>query len=169
MGSCYSRKGEIKIKNKGEIKIKNFRDNILLVNHSQNIKSKYILKQIFWNLTNKKKLVLVKFNKKIQARLDLGINDYKDYSEKLTPIEIELFFINKKKYSDCNEFMSITEKERKYFHIYINDSKKEIENNYLNKDEDIKKINIIIDYQIKSFYRLFYYSGGIKKINFIKF
>ena len=37
-------------------------------------------------MTKKKKLQIVKYNKKGQNRLDLGINDYKEYCE----IEIEI-------------------------------------------------------------------------------
>ena len=47
--------------------------------------------------------------------------------------------------------------------------KKEIENTLLNKNDNISKITIIIDYQIKSFSSLFYYCWIIESIKFKKF
>ena len=47
--------------------------------------------------------------------------------------------------------------------------KKEIENTYLYKDDNVSKISIIIDYQIKSFSKLFYYCDCIESIKFKKF
>ena len=42
--------------------------------------------------------------------------------------------------------------------------KKEIENTSLYKDDNVSKISIIIDYQIKSFSLLFYYCDCIESI-----
>ena len=47
--------------------------------------------------------------------------------------------------------------------------KKEIENISLNIDDNVSKISIIIDYQIKSFSGLFYYCWSIESIEFKKF
>ena len=48
-------------------------------------------------------------------------------------------------------------KIKNIFLIYFNDNKKkEIENTSLYKDDNVSKISIIIDYQIKSFSGLFY-------------
>ena len=47
--------------------------------------------------------------------------------------------------------------------------KKEIENTLLNKDDNVSKISIIIDYQIKSLSGLFYFCGCIESIEFRKF
>ena len=41
-------------------------------------------------MTKNKKLEIVKFNKKIQNRINLSVKDYKEYSETFTPIEIEI-------------------------------------------------------------------------------
>ena len=51
----------------------------------------------------------------------------------------------------------------------MNDSKEEIKNSEFIHKYDVKKIKIIIDYQIKSFEKLFNKCKCIKKINFIKF
>ena len=40
------------------------------------IKNKYLLKQIFKYLLNNKTLDIIKYNKKTQKRLDIHINDY---------------------------------------------------------------------------------------------
>ena len=37
-------------------------------------------------MPKKKKLEIVKYNKKVQNRLDLGVKDYKEYSVTFTPI-----------------------------------------------------------------------------------
>ena len=41
--------------------------------------------------------------------------------------------------------------------------------NYINTNEKIKKIKIIIDYQVKSFKNLFYFCDCIESIYFDKF
>ena len=52
----------------------------------ENINSKYILSKIYDNMTKKKKLKIVKYNKKIQNRLNLDVKDYEEYCK----IEIEI-------------------------------------------------------------------------------
>ena len=54
------------------------------------IKSNYILQKVFDNLEKRKTLEIVKNNKNIKKRINLNINDYKEYSEIFTPIEIEI-------------------------------------------------------------------------------
>ena len=135
-------------------------------------------------MTKKKKLAIVKYNKKIQNRLNLSIKNYKEYSETFTPIEIEIIPV-KGKYG---EFINIDENDKLYYHIYFNDNKEEIKNKYIIKEEDgvtkheyyieekdkVTKIKIIIDYQVKSFKELFRQSffdtcKCIESINFKKF
>ena len=113
-------------------------------------------------MTIKKKLQIVKYNKRIQNRLNLDVKDYKEYSE----IEIEIIPI-KDKYG---KFINIKENDELYYHIYFNDNNEEIKNKYDIKEEDkVKKIKIIIDYQVKSFKKLFSVCDCIKSINFKKF
>ena len=45
----------------------------------ENINSKYILSKIYDNMTIKKKREIVKYNKRIQNRLNLDVKDYKEY------------------------------------------------------------------------------------------
>ena len=66
---------------------------------------------------------------------------------------------------EYGKFINIKEEDKKYFHIYFNDNKKkEIENTSLYEDDNVSKISIIIDYQIKSFSELFYNCECIESI-----
>jgi hypothetical protein len=51
----------------------------------KNIKSPYILQKICNNLETRRGLYLIRYNKNIKKKLDINIDDYKEYSE----IEIE--------------------------------------------------------------------------------
>ena len=53
-----------------------------------NIKSTYVLKEIFKFISLYRKLKIVNYNKKNQIRLNLSINDYKKYSS--FKIELQL-------------------------------------------------------------------------------
>ena len=84
----------------------------------ENIKSRYILSKIYNNMTKIKKLVIVQYNKKIQNRLNLNVNDYKECCK----IEIEIILVKDKcKYG---RFINIDENDKLYYHIYFNDNKK---------------------------------------------
>ena len=133
---------------------------------TDNINSKYILSKIYDNMTMKKKLEIVKCNKKLQNRINLNVKDYKEYSETFTPIEIEII-PTKNKYG---KFINIDENYELYYHIYFNDYKEEIKNKYKIDEEDkVAKIKIITDYQVKSFKNLFSRCKCIESINFKKF
>ena len=141
----------------------------------ENIKSRFILSKIYNNMAIKKKLEIVKYNKKIQNRLNLSVKDYKEYCE----IEIEIIPI-KDKYG---KFINIKENDELYYHIYFNDNKEEIKNKYkiytedgmikheyyIDEEDKVTKIKIIIDYQVKSFKELFNWCECIESINFKKF
>ena len=108
------------------------------------IKSKYILKKIFENISQKKYLQTIKFNKKLRKKLEINLKDYKIYNQ----IEIEL------KATDSiicrNKVINIDNKDKSYFHIYINDKKRANKENIITKRTPISKIIIKIDFQIKS-------------------
>ena len=129
----------------------------------ENIKADYFLEKVFNNLKKGKTLNIVKYNKNIKRRININTNDYKEYSEKYSSIEIEIKPVSNK----YGEFIKIKEEEI-YYHIYFNNNEEEIKRNYINEDEEIKIIKIIIDYQIKSFERLFEYCC-IESIYFKKF
>ena len=66
--------------------------------------------------------------------------------------------------------INIKKEDKKFIHIYFNNNKKkEIENTSFNRNDNVSKISIIIDYQIKSFSKLFYYCGCIESFEFKKF
>ena len=118
----------------------------------ENLKSNYILKKIFGNL-------------KIKKILNINIDNYKEFCEKYSSIEIEIIACKSKK----SKYIKIEGDKEKYYHIYFNDSKEEIKKNELSKDDNVSRIKIIIDYQIKSFERLFQYCDCIESIIFKKF
>ena len=135
---------------------------IKLENKFGKIRSKYILQKIFNNINKIKLLKFIRINKNIQKRLNIDINNFREYSE----IEIEIIPFQ----NEYENFININnKKDEKYYHIYFDDNKKDIKRTYLNKGDIISKIKIIIDYQINSFNRLFKNCNCIKSILFKRF
>ena len=130
-----------------------------------NIKSDYFLRKLFGIMQTRISLKIIKCNINIQKRMNININNYKDFFEKFSSIELEIIPIQNK----YGPFINIKEENKKYFHIYFNDNKAEIKKTELNKEDKVSKINIIIDYQIESFEKLFYNCECIESINFKKF
>jgi len=132
-----------------------------------NIKSKYILQQIFKNLEYEKKLKIIKYNKKLQEKLNVNVNDYEKYLQ----IEIEVLFMPISFYILYKNIRIINMKNNptKYYHIYLDDNINEIERNYINKEDIFSKIKIKIDYEVKALNGLFKDNQYITSINFVKF
>ena len=107
----------------------------------KNVKSKYILKQIIDGIDKIKLFKIIKNNKLLQEKLDLGLIDYKKYYEQIE-IEIEYklgespikeitgfnyfnsFYnnINKKiKYQneDLKDIINIKDEDNSYYHPYF--------------------------------------------------
>ena len=107
--------------------------NSIILNKFQIIKSKYIVKEILECLEHKKILELIKYNKNIQKRLDIGINNYyQEYSKKII---IEII----PKENTYGEFINIAETDS-LCHIYFNDDyETEINYNSIDKDDEVKK------------------------------
>jgi hypothetical protein len=82
--------------------------------------------KVFDNLEKKKKLNMIKYNKNMKKRINININDYKKYSEKYTPIEIEIRPVNNKYGQFINYRIGIDDL---YHHIYFNNNKEEIKRN----------------------------------------
>jgi len=133
------------------------------VSNISDIKSKYILEKVFNNIQKHKLLKIIKYNKKIQKLLNLNSDDYKEYSM----IEIEIIPVENK----SGKFINLIDNDDKiYYHIYFNNNtKKEIKEYYLKEKDKVKNIKIRIDYQVKSFFKLFEYCGCIEIINFKTF
>jgi len=143
--------------------------NSLISNKTKNIFEKiysdYFLRKLFDNLLKIKTLEIIKYTKNIQKRIKINTNDYKEYSETFSKIEIEIIPV-KNKY---DKFINIKKDEEKYFHIYFDNNREEIKRNYLRENEKINSIKVIIDYQVKSFEELFLECECIESINFKKF
>ena len=129
------------------------------------IKSDYFIQKIFNNMSKKVTLKILKNNMNMQKRLNINIINYKDFSEKFTSIELEIIPFK----DEYGSFIKLNEENKKYFHIYFNDNKKEVKKTEINKEDNVSKINIIINYQIKSFKLLFFYCTCIESIGFKKF
>ena len=155
-----------------------------------NLESNFFLQKLFDNMKRNRQLEILKYNKKLQKKLNLTLNDYKEYSQIYTPIEIEMK-LSKLKYH--YEFISNLPSES--CHIYFDDSKEEVKRNYLVENDKVEKIRIIIDYPVffqdclfakadfissitfKKFYRnnitnlslMFFGCSSLKEINFLSF
>ena len=135
----------------------------MTANYLKDLSNKYLLKEIFSHIEQKQAFEIVHYNKSLQEKLDLGLNDYKTYKN----IEIELI----PKYTSFNKFINILSKEDySLIHIYFdNDFTHEIKRTYLTKEEkNIKKIKIILEKEFNSFKGLFENCECIEKIIFIK-
>ena len=131
----------------------------------KNLKSDYFLQKIYDYLQTKKSLEIFRYNKNLQKRLNISIKNYKEYSEIYSSIEIELIPIK----NGDGKFINIPKNEKDYFHIYFHESKEETKDNEINGENKVSKINIIIDYQVKSFKDLFNNCKCIELISFKKF
>ena len=95
-----------------------------------NLKSDYFLIKLFDFIKLNKSLKIMKYNKKLQERLNININDYKECSK----IEIELKLCDNKH----GYFIQIPDKDKEYYHIYFDNSKEEVKRNKLKKMKTLK-------------------------------
>ena len=105
-------------------------------NNFDRLKSNYILKKIFNIIIKNKLLGIIKYNKKLQKALNLNINDYQEYSQLYTPIEIEIKLADNK----YGEFINISDEDKKFYHIYFDNSNEEIKRYFLYKNEKVKRL-----------------------------
>ena len=133
---------------------------------SDRLKCNYILKYVFDHLREKKNLNIVRHNKQLQEMLDISLNDYKKFKNRieivLTPIPVQDLKEGK------NPFININEKKALY-HIYFNNARAEVQRNYITKEDKIIKIRILLECGIKSLEGLFKDCICLKAINFLKF
>ena len=102
-----------------------------------NIKSKFILKRIFEFLAKKQKMKIIKNNNNIKNKLNITINDYKKLYE---IVEIEIIPADNK----FGRFINIlNDEEEDNYHIFFNDSKKEIKRTYIHESDKVKKIRVL--------------------------
>ena len=112
-------------------------------NHNilNDIKSQYILKAIFNNFSEKRKLNLIKYNKYYHEKiLQMPL---KNFIEKNGFIEKDLKIKEKKDDENkYNVFCFINSKYVKFCTIFFDDNPKKIKRNYIYKNEKISKIKI---------------------------
>ena len=68
------------------------------------------MQKVFNNMQKRISLEIIKYNINIQKRMNININNYKDFSEKFSSIELEIIPIQNK--YGC--FIKIKEKDEKY-------------------------------------------------------
>jgi len=143
---------------------KRIKDNELnkVISPIQGIKSQHILKEIFNDVPKNILLKIIKYNKKIQKRINIEFKDYKDYSE----IEIEITPVQ---HMEGNFINSPHKNMRNYYHIFSNDFEVELERFCLKKTDRFQNIKIIIDYQVESLSNLFKDCKTIESITFKRF
>ena len=129
-----------------------------------NIKCHYILQIIFNHLNERKYLQLVVNNKAIQNKLDMSIDNYKNYKR----IELEIELIKELK-EEKNYFINLNDFDKSFYQIYFDDNEIDSKRNFIMNFEDVKKIKVILNYEIKSFRGLFDECRCIKSIKFLKF
>ena len=139
-------------------------ENINKLQIIDNIMNNHILKVIFKNLTKIKTLEMIRYNKNVQNRLNLNINDYKEMAK----IEIDLEVTPTIVISKSNIInLYNTANDECYFNIYFKDSKNETKDEFVNNEN--VKVKLIIDNNIISLCGLFKERDIINKIKFIKF
>ena len=129
------------------------------------IKNNLILKIIIQNISQKICLKLFKYSKKFKNKLNIDKKEYKTYLQ----IEVELKLVDKEHYyNDEIKFINYID-GRSNYHIYLDNEKNEIQRNYITKEENVSKIKVIIDKNVKKLNGLFSCRDLISEINFIKF
>ncbi len=131
-----------------------------------NIKSDFFILRIFDLMPKNISFSIFKYNKKLQERMKLTIKDFIDVYELYAPTKIEITLLQ----NTYGKFINVKENEKKYYHIYFNDDKEEFKNKYfINEEDKVSKIKIIIDYQATSLNELFEECNCIKSIDFKKY
>ena len=131
-------------------------------NKLKNLTSDFFLIKLFDILQKTKVLEILRYNNHLKKRLNLSIKDYKDYYE---TIEIDIT----PTIGIYGKFINIKKGDESYYHIYFNDNNENIKSSNINKEDEVKKIKIIIYNKVKSFSQLFSNCKCIKAINFTKF
>ena len=130
-------------------------------NYLLTIKSRIVLKRILSNLKVIKLFLLINYNKKFQNILDINLKDYKE----ILNIEIEINIAK----NEYGKFINMENVKKSHYHIYFDNNKEDIKRNFITRYDNVKKIKIIIESQIKSVNELFKECVCVKSINIIKF
>ena len=111
------------------------------------IKSSFVLKIIFGFLNEFKKLNIIKYNKKLQKRLNVNKNDYS------TIITIKLFENRKNEF--CFEFFDKSDFCDEEIYLYNKNNDKEVKNRSIKPNDNIKYFEIIFRLRLNSLAKLF--------------
>ena len=129
------------------------------------IKSRYILKYICGYVALKRLLELIKYNHSMKKLIDISNLDYEKFAQLFSTIKIDIIPV---RYLYKN-FINFSY-ERDFIHVFFNNNYKiEIDKCYLDYNEDIDIINIIIDPDKISLNSLFSDCYSCEKIIFKKF
>ena len=83
-----------------------------------NLKSDYFLRKLLGYLLKKRSLDIIKYNNNLKDRINININNYKEYSEIYSSIELEIKPNNK----TYGKFININKDNEIYYHIYFNNN-----------------------------------------------
>ena len=125
------------------------------------IRSKYVAQIIFRHLREDFVLKLVKYNIAMQKRLNISIQDYKEYKNIVLEI-IPIIDV-----AMTNVFINLKKEDINNVRIYFDD--KLVNSNYFEENERISKIKIFLKINGNSLNGLFSFCDCIKEITFIKF
>jgi len=130
------------------------------------INCKYLVQNIFEKINPIRGLEIVRYNKAIQNELKIS---KKNYEKIFKQIKIELSPKDNLEFKDNeqNIFINFIGGKNLY-HIYFDDNHQEIDKNYLLKEDQVKKIKIVIEPD-NSLKGLFKECKCIKEISFVKF
>ena len=87
------------------------------------------MRNVFSILKRNKFLDIIKYNKNFQKFFNININNYKEYTEIYSPIEIEIIPV----INTFGKFFKKYSKKRTFHHIYFDDKKEEIKRIYIKK------------------------------------
>ena len=133
----------------------------------KSIKNVFFINQIFSLIPKAKCLKLIHHSKNLQKKLSISIDDFIKY---FNQIEIEMIpKENLEKEETKTIIINIKEEEKTFFHIYLNNSRQELDRNYIKKVDEASKIKIVLDMNIKSLSGLFKDCYSIKELKFNKF
>ena len=107
------------------------------------------------------------YNKSLQNKLEINTDNYQEYAEKYTKIEIEI--VPYQSVYDSDVIYYSNPQYKPFFHTYYNDKENEKGLFFKNRDNEIKKIKVVIHFQVKAIDNLFNSCSGVRIVNFKKF
>ena len=127
------------------------------------IKNEFFIETFLSNVPKTRMLKLINYNKHLQSIMEITIADYEKIFKQ---IKIELKLVE-----NLNENATFINRieDKSLYHIYFDDSKKEIDRDYIIKGDKISKITILIEAVVTSLKNLFHKCKCLKEIDFIKF